>query len=421
MKETGLGAELAERAEDPFWHEVVLLAMSMRGMFTAFVRGLVVNRRLAAHTELVRACLDETLERDEAPFVEVLEEALKQMDGPRAGVWAALSRWIHGPPPDVAPEATAALVITRGRDLPGMMERAVRLVDHPSAEVAAAARALVGGPAVAQVTEQAPAGGVWREPVTGMSFVWVPPGTFLMGSSKEPETPGFDPQAYDDEMPAHQVTLTEGLWIGEHPVTNAAYGAFLAATGREAPRSWQNRELNAPDQPVVTVTFEDALAFCAWLTRRLKGQKGRFIDLPTEAEWEHAARGSDGRWYPWGDALPTDELACFATGRSSAPLAIGGRPAGKGPFGCQDMVGNVWEWCLDAWRDSYGDQEREHVNPCHPGDRGAPRVVRGGSWRNHPRNLRSAVRFRNHPGSYSVHLGFRVVYRVSRQHWLVES
>jgi formylglycine-generating enzyme required for sulfatase activity len=420
MKEAGLAAELARRADDPWWHEVVLLAMSMRGMFTALVRGLIANGSLAAQTELVRACLDETIEIDEAPFVDVLDGALERMAEPKTGVWAALSRWIHRPLPDVAPVAVAVLVIAHGRELPGVMERAARLVSHPNARVAAAARALVGGPAVEQVTEQVPAGGVWREPVTGMSFLWVPPGTFLMGSSKEHGTAGFDPKAYDNETPAHEVELTQGIWMCEHPVTNAAYGVFLAETKHDEPPYWQNRRFNAPEQPVITVSFEDALAFCEWLTERLKLQEGWFIDLPTEAEWEHAARGPDGRRYPWGNEEPTAERACFGA-HGDAPLPVGGRPAGKGPYGCQDMAGNVWEWCLDAWHGSDGDKVTGLVNPCHRGDRGARRIIRGGSWDSSAGNLRCAVRSGLRPGYRDGVIGFRVVCRVSRQLWLDES
>jgi formylglycine-generating enzyme required for sulfatase activity len=110
------------------------------------------------------------------------------------------------------------------------------------------------------------------------------------------------------------------------------------------------------------------------------------------------------------------ERACFEQPlEKGAPAPVGGRPAGKSPFGCQDMAGNVWEWCLDAWRESYGTATTKVVNPCHQGDRGAPRVVRGGSWFFGSWILRCAYRFRDHPRARLQRLGFRVVCRGSRQ------
>lgn len=92
------------------------------------------------------------------------------------------------------------------------------------------------------------------EPLTGMTLLWVPPGTFLMGSSKTPGTPGYDREAYDAEKPAHPVTLTQGFYIAQHPVTNAAYQRYVRATGAPEPAAWQNRRFNDPAQPVVTVS-----------------------------------------------------------------------------------------------------------------------------------------------------------------------
>jgi formylglycine-generating enzyme required for sulfatase activity len=314
----------------------------------------------------------------------------------------------------------AALELAQGRALPGVIDRAKGFVNHPDVSIAAAARVLLGRPAAEQVTDQAAEGTIWQEPVTGMRFVWVPPGSFLMGSSKAPGAPGFDPEAYDDETPAHEVELAHGVWMAEHPATNAQYGAFLAATAHRQPEYWQSRQFNAPEQPVVGVSFEDALAFCAWLTERAGLQEGYSFDLPTEAEWEHAARGSDRRRYPWGKDDPTPERACFGA-QTEATAPVGGRPAGKSPFGCQDMAGNVWEWCLDAWQEGYGHMMTKGVNPCHQGDRGAPRVFRGGSWGNPSRFLRCAIRSGNFPGIRDLNLGFRVVCRGSRQPWLVGS
>jgi serine/threonine-protein kinase len=262
---------------------------------------------------------------------------------------------------------------------------------------------------------------VWREPVTGMIFVWIPPGCFLMGATKEAGAPGFDPEACEEEAPPHEVVLSQGIWLGEHPVTNAAYGLFRAAVGATEPLHWQQSRFGMPNQAVVGISFEDAVAFCAWLTERVGLQQGHFFDLPTEAEWEHAARGPDGRRYPWGNEAPAPERACYGQ-----PLEIGtampggGRRAGTSPFGCQDMAGNVWEWCLDAWRKNYADPPIDALDPCHDGPRGALRIVRGGSWFDSAGSLRCAFRSGIHPQSRDWFLGFRVVIRRSRQPWRIE-
>jgi formylglycine-generating enzyme required for sulfatase activity len=240
-------------------------------------------------------------------------------------------------------------------------------------------------------------GEVWTEPATGIAFVWIPPGEFRMGNA-----------------PGVAVTLPTGFWIGQHPVTNEAYGRFLAAGHRE-PESWGNPHFNKPDQPVVGVDFRDALAFCAWATHAAAFDDEREITLPTEAEWEYVARaaGGDGqlREYPWGHEPPTPERAVFYPSPSTAP--VGGRPAGGTPLGVHDLVGNVSEWCLDVWKaDPAGE----------PGPLGwerpksaAPRAVRGGSWWLSSGSLRATVRGATEAGHRDENLGFRVVCRGSRQ------
>ena len=152
---------------------------------------------------------------------------------------------------------------------------------------------------------------------------------------------------------------------------------------------------------------DDARAFTSWLTGKLAGLVAR---LPTEAEWEYAARGTDGRRYPWGDEPPDASRATFdqdlETGR---PSVVGHTPGGKSPFEVHDLAGNVWEWCLDAWA-GYAEIQTGSVDPCHHGDpRGGLRVIRGGSWLGEPGSLRSAFRDRPRPRSRGQSLGFRVV------------
>ncbi len=319
------------------------------------------------------------------------------------------------------------------------------MTNEPRPGGAGSGRARGYDPVARQVADQPAAGAGWREPITGVGLVFVPPGRFLMGSSQMEGERGFDPEAAFDEMPAHEVDVTQGFWMAEHPVTNATYAEFLSAKGRKAPPCWQDPRFKAKEQPVVGVSFEDALAFTAWLTEQAGPGEGRRFDLPSEAEWEYAARGSDGRKYPWGDAPATASLARFGLPLDTGgPSPVGGRPEGKSPFGCQDMAGNVQEWCLDAWRVNYhselGNQGNKRmtpyrdvydkndrrvipvVDPCHPGDHASHRVVRGGSWFGRARNLRCAYRSGDHPGHRSEFLGFRVVCRGSRPHvWHIGS
>jgi len=236
---------------------------------------------------------------------------------------------------------------------------------------------------------------IFEEPTTGMRLLWVPEGRFEMGAG------GFQEEA----KPPHPVEL-RGFWLGETPVTNRQYGVYLEALKKagsavKEPSKWRARQYSSPDQPVVGVSWEDSRAFCQWLSR----VAGRSVELPTEAQWEYAARSSDGRKYPWGDKPePNSELACFG---AKQPAAVGSYPAGKGPFGHLDLAGNVWEWCLDGW-DPAAYEKHAPRNPVIPFAGVEERVMRGGGWLAPARSLRSAVRLRYPAGGRSGDLGFRV-------------
>ncbi len=174
------------------------------------------------------------------------------------------------------------------------------------------------------------------------------------------------------ERPRHRVWV-DGFAIAIHPTTNAAYGEFLAATGQPAPPFQSDERLSDPRQPVVGVTWFEASAYCGWLT----ATTGREHRLPTEAEWEKAARGGlDAARFPWGDAPPE---AMFADAR----LPLGGPlPVGSGPpngFGLTDLSGCVHEWCLDWHEEGYYASGPER-NPRGPAG-GTRRASRGGAWR----------------------------------------
>ncbi len=225
--------------------------------------------------------------------------------------------------------------------------------------------------------------------LVGQPFVHVPTGAFLMGSD-----PATDPLAEENEQPQHQLRLP-GYWISRYPVTAQQYQDFLRESSYR-PRH-NGRTYGEPDYPAVDITWFDALAYCDWLTRR----SGLPVSLPSEAEWEKAARGLDGRRYPWGSQPPTEDL-CSLT--HSTPVGQYS-PQGDSPFGCADMVGNVWEWTRSAYE----------IYPYDPADGRESltgeeaRVVKGLTFNNAERYTRCAYRYRLKPILHLQVLGFRVV------------
>ncbi|GAB4443628.1 MAG: hypothetical protein Kow0031_25900 [Anaerolineae bacterium] len=231
-------------------------------------------------------------------------------------------------------------------------------------------------------------GAVYVSHLVGLKFVYVSPGPFPMGND-----PSTDDQATPDEQPQHRVHLP-GFWISRYPITTAAYHKFLINSGYRP----QGPTDNSPGgtRPVTDVTWADALAYCHWLTER----SGLPVSLPSEAEWEKAARGSDGRRYPWGNQSPASDLCSFF---HAAPVGQFS-PRSDSPYGCADMAGNVWEWTRSRYR----------PYPYRPKDgREAPTgdealVVRGLTFNNPLPMTRSAFRYRVQPVVSLPALGFRV-------------
>jgi formylglycine-generating enzyme required for sulfatase activity len=265
----------------------------------------------------------------------------------------------------------------------------------------------------------------------GMTLVFVPAGDFLMGSDKSQ-----DASAFDNEFPQHSVYL-DAFWIDSTEVTNAMFAKFVAATQYktdaekkgnapiwEAMRSdqvdgayWQHPLGPSSDltglqnYPVVQVSWNDAQAYCEWAGRR----------LPTEAEWEKAARGTDGRLFPWGNQPPTGELVNFADKHQAPAVSwanpneddgyelvspAGNYPAGASPYGALDMAGNVWEWTADWYGQDYYAVSPTS-NPVGPST-GDGRVVRGGSWTMDARGVRTTFRAGPVPADYAENnIGFR--------------
>jgi serine/threonine-protein kinase len=228
-----------------------------------------------------------------------------------------------------------------------------------------------------------------------MVQVYVPAGEFLMGSNKKE-----DPNTDDDELPQHKVFLEE-CWISKYPVTNLQYSAFVEVTGYRCPDHWPNGLIppGKEQHPVVYVRWDDACAFCEWVSQ-VTGEKVR---LPSEAVWEKAARGTSGRIWPWGNQLPDKALCNFDENvRGTTPVGEYS-PQGDSPYGCADMIDHVWEWTSSLYS-SYpyrAEDGREQLNVR------ALRILRGGSFRSNQESARCAYRYGDYPG-LTLDIGFRV-------------
>jgi formylglycine-generating enzyme required for sulfatase activity len=230
-----------------------------------------------------------------------------------------------------------------------------------------------------------PPGAVRENPEDGLKYVWIPPGSFMMGCS-----PG-DSECEPDEKPAHRVSITKGFWLGQTEVTVGAYKRFASAAGTDIPSApdfnpgWGNEAM-----PIVDVSWDDAQAFCAWAEAR----------LPSEAEWEYAVRGGSAE-ARYG---PLDEIAWYPGNSRATTHEVGQRRANA--FGLFDMLGNVWEWVSDWYDYSYYRASPDR-DPQGPGS-GNSRVVRGGSWLVDPKCARTSNRDANAPAvPENFHNGFR--------------
>ncbi len=215
-----------------------------------------------------------------------------------------------------------------------------------------------------------------------VELMLVPEGSFWMG-----------------EKPYRQVYL-DSFWIGKNDVTVAQFRAYCEESGYKYDWNKYKPDWGWKDNhPMVNVSWDEARAYCRWAGG----------DLPTEAQWEKAARGEDGREYPWGNTYDISKLWSFnSKGAKLSTAPVGSFPSGASPYGCLDMAGNVWQWCLD-W---YGDYDSNATrNPTCPGF-GEGRVLRGGGWDDYgPGNDRSASRLSFGPAYRSNYYGFRLAGR----------
>lgn len=226
-----------------------------------------------------------------------------------------------------------------------------------------------------------------------MTFRHIPAGRFRMGSDR----------GQDDERPVHAVHV-DAFEMAVYPVTRHEYAPFIAATGHAAPRDWHHPSFAAGDLPVVGVSWHDATAYCAW--RATGGSAER---LPTEAEWERAARGGiEGAAFPWGDVIP-EWIPEGGRGPLPAPWPVTfGEPTAFGLYG---IAANIHEWCAD-WHDRGYYAVSPGDNPQGPAS-GVRRAARGGSWRHAITISRSAARSKIDPSFRYTDYGFRTVRRRS--------
>jgi serine/threonine-protein kinase len=264
-------------------------------------------------------------------------------------------------------------------------------------------------------------GSIRENPLDGALMVYVPEGPFLMGSE----------DGKPDESPEREVFL-DAFWIYQTEVTNAQFALFVAATAHRtsaeesgvsrvffddirgaywaAPEGPDSDLAGRENYPVLHVSWFDADTYCVWAGGR----------LPTEAEWEKAARGTDGRVFPWGNHPGTAEIVNFCDSNCPAKWAdavqndgyettapVGTFPSGASPYGALDMAGNVWEWVAD-WYDEAYYSFAPLENPIGP-ESGTFRVFRGGSWMETPAAMRIPARARVLPISHNTNMGFRCV------------
>jgi formylglycine-generating enzyme required for sulfatase activity len=231
----------------------------------------------------------------------------------------------------------------------------------------------------------------------GSVLVYVPEGEFEMGDGK------------DSDSPKHRVFLS-AYWVGIYCVTNAQYLKFVQATGYRTPNQkilctpvWEGRKLppDQADHPVVCVGWDDAQAYAEWAGCR----------LPTEAQWEKAARGPQGLIYPWGNDWDSSRCRRHLNRGNEATCRVYDYPAGISGYGTYNQSGNVWEWCRDWYdKDYYGRAGKLPIRDPHGPDGGIYRVIRGGSWwYDDAGYFRATYRYWNDPGYRRDCLGFRLI------------
>ena len=355
--------ELAGHYGESWWQEVILLLLAQGNpsLFEPFMREALAQAGFDAAAELTGLILEEAAECTAQPFMELARQAPGGDSAHWARQWAAV-RMVERLLPDAE-----------------LQPLADALRNHPLPELQAWAR---GRGATAVLPTRVSENG-------GVELVLIPGGRFLMGSPKGVGSA--------DEHPQHKVKI-QPFYLGRYPVTNEEYARYLQANpGVKEPEFWADRQFNQARQPVVGVSWEDACRFAAWAGGR----------LPSEAEWEYAARAGTTTKYWWGDEFKQNRANCMDSGSQWSGKQTS--PVGSfepNSFGLYDTAGNVWEWVQDSWHDSYSGAPGDGIS-FDAGETGR-RVIRGGSWSIKPAWVRSAYRGGIDPGNRDSHIGFRL-------------
>jgi formylglycine-generating enzyme required for sulfatase activity len=361
-------SDLADRFGESWWQEVTLLLLALDNpcLFEQFMRSLVRKASFTKYPELVEMCIDDAVERPLAPFLEVLKAE-------------------PGKDPEHWNRQLAVLTLVERLDntvLNGLIQK---LAQHPYEKI----RERVGQRAYR--AEQKADRKIIAAPRGGYELVLISGGQFLMGSPKKEK--GHN----SDEEPQRRVLVSD-FYMGRYPVTNEEYARFLAENPKAGePSFWSDRKYNQSRQPVVGVSWVDAMRYAEWAG----------LQLPSEAQWEYACRAGSLTAYSSGDNIEDLKRMGWYEGNSGGRLhPVGEKEPNR--FGLYDMHGNVWEWVEDEWHGSYEgapDDGSSWIND----PRSSYRVVRGGCWFSPAEGCRSAYRFRFGPVIRNGFLGFRLV------------
>jgi formylglycine-generating enzyme required for sulfatase activity len=329
-----------------------------------------------------------------------------------ACAWPACASTAAQPAPQIAVARDGNQITLTWDSLPGWRYHVYHStgLEHPWEELTS--NPLVSS--VASLSHQAPISPGVRlfriakqAPETAVNMVWIPRGTFTMGGSID------DPDANSDEQPQREVTLTRGFWMAQYTVTQAEYQEVMGTNPSffNGVRNWPAPNTDygfEPNRPVESVSWEDALAYCAALTERERAAGRIEADmsyrLPTEAEWEYAARAGTTTRFSYGDDPDYSELGNYAWYSANSNNRT--HPVGQklpNPWGLYDMYGNVWQWCLDY----YGPYTSDPVTDPQGPETGSLRVIRGGTFAQIPSWCRSSNR--DTPRGPTYDFGFRVV------------
>lgn len=346
---------LVNHFDESWWREPTLLALGLGNpsIFEPFMASFLrSNKNNGGAADFMLRCVKETLVKSEKSIVDVLLNSRFRW---QARYNALLCLEAIGS--DVARNAVEQV---KSDSVPQIAQKAQEMLLQ------------WGRLTAADVAERDPSTGWLKRFINptedNAEYILIPGGSYTMRELKKKAT-------------------VKPFYLAKFPVTNQRYRKFVVATNHHEPYYWDDKKYNAPDQPVVGLSWDDAVAYCQWLTKMI--QKKYEFRLPTEEEWEWAA-GRGERIYPWGNEQPDKNRANYGDNVGNT-TPVGSYPAGATPDGLMDMAGNVWEWCAD-WYDK--DQDR--------------RVVRGGSWRSYEGVLPCSFRYWGDPVYRSGSVGFRV-------------